>query len=97
MNVQLNWIPGRPELENENLLSAFGISLAIDRSKSCRTSSFSFLWYICLSLTRGFAGIAKENLRAKNPELMKKFSVMRFAQGAIQRPAEKPLPLPPKV
>ena len=33
MNVQLNWIPGRSELENENLLSAFGISLAIDRSK----------------------------------------------------------------
>ena len=33
MNFQLNWIPGRSELENENLLSAFGISLAIDRSK----------------------------------------------------------------
>ena len=30
MNVQLNWIPARSELENENLLSASGISLAID-------------------------------------------------------------------
>ncbi|XP_057524313.1 uncharacterized protein LOC130804017 isoform X2 [Amaranthus tricolor] len=72
MNVQLNWIPGRSELENENLLSAFGISLAIDRR------------------------VAKENLKAKNPDLMKKFSVMRFAQAANQRAAEKPLPLPPK-
>ncbi|XP_057527555.1 uncharacterized protein LOC130806469 isoform X2 [Amaranthus tricolor] len=72
MNVQLNWIPGRPELENENLLSAFGISLAIDRR------------------------IAKQNLRAKSPELMKKFSVLRLASGAIQRAEDKPLPLPPK-
>ncbi|XP_057546647.1 uncharacterized protein LOC130825435 [Amaranthus tricolor] len=72
MNIQLNWIPDRPELENENLLSAFGISLAIDRR------------------------IAKENLRAKSPELMKKFSVLTLAQGAIQRPEDKPLPLPPK-
>ena len=54
MNVQLNWIPGRPELENENLLSAFGISLAIDRSKSRRISSFPFLWYVYLFLTLDF-------------------------------------------
>ena len=97
MNVQLNWIQGRPELENENLLSAFGISLAIDRSKSRRIPSFPFLRYVYLFLTLDFSGIAKENLREKSPELMKKFSVMRFAQGAIQRPAEKPLPLSPKV
>ena len=95
MNVQLNWIPGRSELENENLLSAFGISLAIDRSKDCRL--LPFLSQVYYFLTLDFSGIAKENLRAKNPNLMKKFSVMRFAQGANQRAAEKPLPLPPKV
>ncbi|XP_057538008.1 uncharacterized protein LOC130815535 [Amaranthus tricolor] len=66
MNVQLNWIPARSELENENLLSASGIT------------------------------VTKENLKAKNPDLMKKFSVMRFAHEANQRAAEKPLPLPPK-
>ena len=35
MNVQINCIPARTKLENENLLSAFGISLKIDRSKAC--------------------------------------------------------------
>ena len=48
MNVQLNWIPGRPELENENLLSAFGISLAIDRSKS-RRIPFSLNSFLLIS------------------------------------------------
>ncbi|XP_057527557.1 uncharacterized protein LOC130806469 isoform X4 [Amaranthus tricolor] len=43
-----------------------------------------------------YAGIAKQNLRAKSPELMKKFSVLRLASGAIQRAEDKPLPLPPK-
>ena len=33
MNVQNNWIPTHTELENEDLLSAFGISVKIDRSK----------------------------------------------------------------
>ena len=95
MNVQLNWIPGHSELENENLLSAFGISLAIDRSKGRRL--FPFLLCVYLFLTFDFLGVAKENLKAKNPDLMNKFSVMRFAQGANQRATEKPLSLPPKV
>ena len=70
LNVQLNWIPGRSELENENLLSTFGISLAIDRSKGRRL--FPFLLCVYLFLTFDFSGIAKENLKAKNPDLMKK-------------------------
>ena len=48
-------------------------------------------------LTCIFPGVAKENLRKKYPDLMKKFSVMRFAHGANQRAVDKPLPLPPKV
>ena len=95
MNVQYNWIPARSELENENLLSAFGISLAIDRSKGCQL--LPFLSYVYSFLTCDFSGVAKENLRTKNSDMMKKFSVMRFAHGASQRAAEKPLPLPPKV
>ena len=86
MNVQLNFILARSELENENLLSAFCISLAIDRSKGRRF--FPLLLYVYLFLTCDFSGVAKENLKAKNPDLMKKFNVMRFAQGANQRAAE---------
>ena len=41
--------------------------------------------------------MAKENLKTKNADLMKKFSVMRFAHEANQRAAEKPFSLPPKV
>ena len=79
MDVQLNWIPARSELENENLLSAFSISLTIDRSKG--RQFFLFFLYVYLFLTCDFSGVAKENLRIKHSDLMKKFSVMRFAYG----------------
>ena len=94
MNVQLNRIPARSELENENLLSAFGISLAIDRNKARLFFPFSIYFYSFP--TCDFPGVAKENLRTKKSNLMKKFSVMRFAHGANQRAAKKPFPLPPK-
>ena len=95
MNVQLNRIPARSELENENLLSAFGISLAIDRNKARLFFPFSIYFYSFP--TCDFPGVAKENLKIKSPYLMKKFSVMRFAHGPNQRAAEKPLPFSPKV
>ena len=50
-----------------------------------------------LFLTCGYPGVAKENLRKKNPNLMKKFSVIRFGRDTSQRATDKPLPLPPKV
>ncbi len=56
--------------------------------------------YICKVIylvAFSFLGIAKENLRRKHPDLMKKFSMMRFAHGPDKRPAEKPMPAPPKV
>ena len=49
INVLLNWIPAHSKLENENLLSAFGISLIVDRSKG--RQFFLFFLYVYLFLT----------------------------------------------
>lgn len=70
---------------NEDLLSTFQISLSIDKSKN----NYYLLMFICIlaCLPHVLSGIAKGNLRKKHPDLMKKFSMMRFTHG----------PSPPKV